>query len=106
MRTHKQGGGGTAMINAVPHCAQSAGMNSAFVEACQKDSALTWQLQQEAAALTAAADHTYTPWVVVSGTLMQHDFQFKSLICNAYTGVLPPACPTSVEKVEEERCSK
>jgi hypothetical protein len=30
--------------------------------------------------------------VVVNGQLMNYDFQFKSLVCNAYTGTLPPAC--------------
>lgn len=102
-----EGGGGDAMIAAVPACAQAAGMDAAKVEACQADSALVWQLQKEAASVTAAADHSYTPWVVVDGNLLQHDFQFKSLICNAYTGELPPACPTSLIATKEAtRCSK
>ena len=95
-----------AMIASVPGCASNAGMDAAKVEACQKDPALTWQLQQAAAATTAAADHSYTPWVVVNGQLLQHDFQFKSMICNAYTGTLPPACPNSAEAIAEKKCNK
>lgn len=103
-----EGGGGEAMIAAVPECASRAGMSAALVEACQSDAALAWQLQESAAVTTEAADHTYTPWVVVDGNLLNHNFQFKSLICNAYTGDLPPACLTSqkAEPVKPGRCDK
>jgi interferon gamma-inducible protein 30 len=96
-----EGGGGEAMIAAVPECAVAAGMSAALVETCQSDASLVWALQEAAAATTAAAGHTYTPWVVVNNQVMNHEFQFKSLICNAYTGRLPPACLASTKATSE-----
>ena len=46
--------------------------------------------------------------VCLVSNLLNHNFQFKSLICNAYTGDLPPACLTSqkAEPVKPDRCDK
>lgn len=98
-----EGGGGALMIESVPECASAAGMDPDAVEACHADDALVWQLQQEAAEITDAADHSYTPWVVVDGDLMNYDFMFKHMICEAYTGTLPPACGLSVSKKQKKK---
>jgi interferon gamma-inducible protein 30 len=97
-----EGGGGDAVIAAVPECATAAGMDADAVEACHADSTLAWQLQEQAAALTEAADHTYTPWVTVDGVLLNYDFQFKKMICDAYTGTPPDVCVSMAPK----RCDK
>lgn len=98
-----EGGGGEAVIEAVPECAEAAGMDPDKIKACQADSELAWQLQQDAAAITDAADHTYTPWVVVDGELLAHEALFKKTVCKAYTGEPPAGCTA---ELENKRCYK
>lgn len=87
-----EGGGGDAVIAAVDPCATAAGMDPALIHDCHDNATLAWQLQEAAAAATPA-NHTYTPWVVVGGSLLNHQDLLKRAVCDAYTGTLPAACP-------------
>lgn len=102
-----EGGGGDAVIAAVPECAEAAGMDAVAIESCHANATLAWELQEQAAEVTEAADHSYTPWVVIDGVLWSGSFtfQFKKAVCDAYTGTPPAGCDSSSE-AEVKRCYK
>ena len=44
-------------------------MDAVAIESCHANATLAWELQEQAAEVTEAADHSYTPWVVIDGVL-------------------------------------
>jgi len=71
-------------------CANGASLDFGKIKACHDDVGKAWELQVKYSELTPA-DHQWTPWVVVDGTLYE-DGEFIDVVCEAYTGTKPEAC--------------
>ena len=93
---------GESMKNYFSQCAKDAGLDIEKIEACVNDEARALALQKKFAAMTPA-DHKYTPWVLVDGTLSKSDGdKILKEVCDAYTGTKPAGCPALAET---KRCS-
>jgi len=101
-----EGGGGAAVLAAVDDCAAAAGIDAQAIHDCFNDDDLSWQLQVDAANVTAATNHKYTPWVEVpTGTVLSNSDTLVKAVCKAYSGHPKPAsCPKLDD--EEGRCYK
>ena len=71
---------------------------------CADDSARAAEVQAIGAAATPA-EHTYVPWVVLDGKVIEDADQWRleELVCKAYKGPLPKVCWDFVEKDADER---
>ena len=71
-------------------CAASSNLNFTTLSTCF-DGPESQQLQQRFHDLTPA-DHQYTPWVVVDGTMLSDTDAFKKTLCAAFKGTAPAYC--------------
>lgn len=112
-----------ASIDAWPYilCMEQADGNPAKAESCytssMSNSSVTWSQVQDcydndadevmakAAAATDEAHHTYVPWVVVDGSLLENTALLQHAICSAYTGTKPESCVLG-SRVPEGACLK
>lgn len=62
-------------------------------------------VQTEAMKTTALTDHTYVPWVLVDGELLDNSDLLLKSICDAYTGPAPKSCKRLMG-VDQSRCYK
>ena len=88
---------GENMLNEVQDCATSASLSYDKLADCFNN-ATTVTANQKAAAAATPADHTYTPWVVVDGTVMTGNSLLET-VCAAYAGDAPAGCPTRTKRL-------
>jgi len=62
-------------------------------------------VQSAGAKATAPTDHTYVPWVLIDGELLDQDDTLLKQICDAYTGPAPKSCKRLMGE-DQKRCYK
>lgn len=61
-------------------------------------------VQNEGKKATDVTGHTYVPWVLVDGTLLDNTNLLLHTICADYTGPKPASCARAAKSVEADRC--
>lgn len=77
----------------VKKCAKTANLDFDILSTCFNGPE-SKTLEQQYFDMTPA-DHTYVPWVVINGKLMDDSDVFLDAVCKAYTGDKPAGCTSS-----------
>lgn len=87
--------------SSAPGCYASTGAEAAsgipysVITTCAANEGAAVQAQGNKA---TPADHTYTPWPLVDGVLLEHPDLLQQAVCNAYTGPKPISCRQAADR--------
>ena len=80
----------------------SVALDYSEISACAVNEEL--DVQKVGKAATDLTGHTYVPWVLVDGTLLDNTNLLLRTICAAYTGPTPASCPAVT--ADDSKCLK